>query len=158
MSYREFKDDRANSIDPDEVAHKEPPHLYLRCLQIQLLSFLVFCFTMTSCCHPISDQRENIMLTVFAQLASGYLDCQVIGCKYWGRLHKQIVKNLIRLFLGCSAESGQGLLCLPFYWQFYIHLGLKRIFGVFMGIGTGVLAFRVIDKHTDFCIKGHCLG
>ena len=32
---------KQNSVDPDEVAHYEPPHLYLHCLQIQLLSFLV---------------------------------------------------------------------------------------------------------------------
>ena len=31
---------RANSVDPDEVAHKEPPHLDLPCLQIQSHSFL----------------------------------------------------------------------------------------------------------------------
>ena len=30
----------ANSEDPDEVAHYEPPHLNLRCLQIQL--FFIF--------------------------------------------------------------------------------------------------------------------
>ena len=32
----------ANSIDLDEVAHYEPPHQDLCCLQIQLFSFLVF--------------------------------------------------------------------------------------------------------------------
>ena len=31
----------ANSVDLDEVAHDEPPHQYLRCLQIQLFSSLV---------------------------------------------------------------------------------------------------------------------
>ena len=30
-----------NSVDLDEVAHNEPPHHYLRCLQIQLFSSLV---------------------------------------------------------------------------------------------------------------------
>ena len=29
----------ANSVDPDEVAHYEPPHLDLCCLQMQLFSF-----------------------------------------------------------------------------------------------------------------------
>ena len=32
-----FKDLRANSVDPDEAAHNEPPLLYLYCLQIQLV-------------------------------------------------------------------------------------------------------------------------
>ena len=34
---------RANSVDPDEVAHDEPPHLDLHCFQIQLhvFSFLM---------------------------------------------------------------------------------------------------------------------
>ena len=36
-----FKTKRANSVDPDEVAHDEPPHLALHCLQTQLLSLLV---------------------------------------------------------------------------------------------------------------------
>ena len=31
---------RINSVDPDEVAHYEPPHLNLPCLQVQLFSFL----------------------------------------------------------------------------------------------------------------------
>ena len=33
---------RANSVDLDEVAHYEPPHQDLRCLQIQLFLSLVF--------------------------------------------------------------------------------------------------------------------
>ena len=28
----------ANNLDPDEVAHHEPPHLDLHCLQIQLFN------------------------------------------------------------------------------------------------------------------------
>ena len=32
---------RANSVDPDEVAHDEPSHQDLRCLQIQLFLSLV---------------------------------------------------------------------------------------------------------------------
>ena len=31
----------ANSVDLDEVAHYEPPHLDLRCLEIQLFASLV---------------------------------------------------------------------------------------------------------------------
>ena len=31
---KELKDYRANSIDPEEVAHHEPPHLDPCCLQI----------------------------------------------------------------------------------------------------------------------------
>ena len=42
IAYREFKDYRANSVDPDEVAHYEPPHPDLCWLQIQLFSSLVF--------------------------------------------------------------------------------------------------------------------
>ena len=30
----------ANSVDPDEVAHYEPPHLGIRCLQMYL--FFIF--------------------------------------------------------------------------------------------------------------------
>ena len=41
ISYWELKDSRANSVDLDEVAHYEPPHQNLRCLQIQLFSSLV---------------------------------------------------------------------------------------------------------------------
>ena len=32
---------KANSVDLDEVAHNEPPHQGLHCLQIQLFSSLV---------------------------------------------------------------------------------------------------------------------
>ena len=32
--------ERANSVDQDEVAHDEPPHLDLLCLQFQLFSSL----------------------------------------------------------------------------------------------------------------------
>ena len=35
------KKHRANSIDLDEVAHDEPPHQGLRCLQILLFSSLI---------------------------------------------------------------------------------------------------------------------
>ena len=41
ISYLEFKDWRANSVDLDDVAHYEPPHQDLRCLQIQLFPSLV---------------------------------------------------------------------------------------------------------------------
>ena len=36
-----FKDLWANSVDPDEVAHHEPPYPDLHCLQIVLFLFLV---------------------------------------------------------------------------------------------------------------------
>ena len=36
MSYSEFKDERGKSVDLDEVAHDEPPHPDLRCLQVYL--------------------------------------------------------------------------------------------------------------------------
>ena len=32
----------ANSVDSDEVAHYEPPHLDLHCLQIQLHYIFIF--------------------------------------------------------------------------------------------------------------------
>ena len=32
------RQDGINSVDPDEVAHYEPPHQHLRCLQIQVFS------------------------------------------------------------------------------------------------------------------------
>ena len=34
-----FKEQLANIVDPDEVAHNEPPHLNLRCLQVQPFHF-----------------------------------------------------------------------------------------------------------------------
>ena len=34
---KEFKDKRANPVDPDEVAHYKLPHLDLQCSQIQLM-------------------------------------------------------------------------------------------------------------------------
>ena len=36
ISYRDFKEKRANCVDPDEMAHNEPPHMDLWCLQILL--------------------------------------------------------------------------------------------------------------------------
>ena len=41
LSYMKWR--RANSVDPDEVAHHEPPHLDLHCFQMQLhvFSFLM---------------------------------------------------------------------------------------------------------------------
>ena len=56
LSAREKTAEFANSIDPDEVAHNEPPHLDLHCLNCQLYSldknilkicrgnFVVICF------------------------------------------------------------------------------------------------------------------
>ena len=41
ISCSEFKDWRANSVDLAEVAHYEPPHQDLCCLQIQLFQSLV---------------------------------------------------------------------------------------------------------------------
>ena len=41
ISYSEFKGLRANSVDLDEVAHDEPPHQHLSCLQIYLFSSLM---------------------------------------------------------------------------------------------------------------------
>ena len=37
-----FHIEKANSVDPDEVAHNEPPHLDLHCWQIQLFCFGCF--------------------------------------------------------------------------------------------------------------------
>ena len=41
-SYWEAKEEQADSVDPDEEAHNEPPHLDLYCLQIHLFSFPAF--------------------------------------------------------------------------------------------------------------------
>ena len=41
ISYGEFKDKRANSVDLDELAHYEPPHQDLCCLQSQLVLSVV---------------------------------------------------------------------------------------------------------------------
>ena len=38
--FKHYKEYRAVSVDSDEVAHDEPPHLNLHCLQIQLFSYL----------------------------------------------------------------------------------------------------------------------
>ena len=37
ISYWLFKEYKANSVYPDEVAHNEPPHLDLRCLQFNYM-------------------------------------------------------------------------------------------------------------------------
>ena len=42
ISFREFKDWRANSVDPDEAAHYELPHLDLHCLQTQLFFSVLY--------------------------------------------------------------------------------------------------------------------
>ena len=44
LSFCELKDQKANSVDSDEVAHYEPPHLDLHCLQIKIFS-LILVFT-----------------------------------------------------------------------------------------------------------------
>ena len=40
--YGKFREQRAISVDPDEVAHHEPPHLDLLCLQIDEFIFDAF--------------------------------------------------------------------------------------------------------------------
>ena len=42
MSYFKFKDYRANSLDPNEVALDEPPHQDVLCLQILFFFFPFF--------------------------------------------------------------------------------------------------------------------
>ena len=42
LLYRKLRHKRANSVDSDEVAHYELPHLDLGCLQGQLVLFLGF--------------------------------------------------------------------------------------------------------------------
>ena len=42
LSARDEADEIANNVDPDEVAHNEPPHLDLHCLPFALLP--VYCF------------------------------------------------------------------------------------------------------------------
>ena len=43
FQYMEFKDKPTNRVDPDEVAHNEPPHLDLRCLPSQTFYILKMC-------------------------------------------------------------------------------------------------------------------
>ena len=50
---------RANCVDLDEVAHYEPPHLDLRCLQIQLFPSLV-----------LKELTCNIHINILANAAS----------------------------------------------------------------------------------------
>ena len=42
VPYREFKNQRANNVDSDKVAHYESPCLYLRCLQLSTIQFVLF--------------------------------------------------------------------------------------------------------------------
>ena len=48
-----MKDWRTNSVDLDEVAHYEPPHQDLSCLQIQLFSSLVL--------NPVALRKAKIV-------------------------------------------------------------------------------------------------
>ena len=57
----ELKSCTANSVDPDEAAHFEPPHLDLYCLQIQLFSFF----------GPISLNVVNCHNYIFQTLPRG---------------------------------------------------------------------------------------
>ena len=40
----------SNSIDPDEVAHNEPPHLNLHCLPFSLKKIVFFFFSVLKFC------------------------------------------------------------------------------------------------------------
>ena len=57
VSYREIKHYRANSVDLDEMAHDEPPHQELRCLQTQLFSSLVVKELITCSLRQQSSQK-----------------------------------------------------------------------------------------------------
>ena len=57
----------ANSVDLDEVAHHEPPHQDLRCLQIQLFSSLVH-EQKELICYSIVCLYERIVIVVVVLL------------------------------------------------------------------------------------------
>ena len=57
----------ANCLDSDEVAHDEPPHLDLYCLQIQLSSFSHF--------NPVAPRKAKIVYNF------GLSECDSIKCK-----------------------------------------------------------------------------
>ena len=66
----------ANSVDLDEVAHYEPPHQDLRCLQIQLLSSLV----VKELTHGILvDSSTVICLTIPAVI----LEVSGLFCRFY---------------------------------------------------------------------------
>ena len=54
--FSEFKRLENKHVDPDEVAHHEPPHLDLHCLQSPLVSF--FCALNVKTCN--SDGTETV--------------------------------------------------------------------------------------------------
>ena len=60
----------ANSVDPDEAAHYEPPHLYQYCLQIQQFSVLMFSAKSTGVSMvyglSISEQLFNTLIKVIS--------------------------------------------------------------------------------------------
>ena len=63
----------ANILDPDEVAHNEPPHLDLHCLQIYLVCFLAHLShrLRVSYCHwPMSVVRRASSTIVLKNISS----------------------------------------------------------------------------------------
>ena len=96
--YWEFEDQRANSVDPDEVAHNEPPHLDLRCLQIQLHVQCIFVFGTSSIIRD-ADQTEQIHLLCKEQPDPQFvypLSC--LPCQPLGRHRCQHIQGLRVLF------------------------------------------------------------
>ena len=63
LSYWDFKHKRASSVDSDEAAHYEPPHLDLPCLQVQLFSFqLLLGIIMTPFLNVNFRQMQEVYL------------------------------------------------------------------------------------------------
>ena len=75
----------ANSVDPDEAAHYEPPHLDLYCLQVQLFSVLVckstiFSFVALSAkLSPITTAADDVhkyFILVFSEKIRLDISCE----------------------------------------------------------------------------------
>ena len=61
LSSQSFKDWRANSVDSDVVAHDEPPHLDLPCLQIHLFEFFISTLGVSCFCENVqTDETQHV--------------------------------------------------------------------------------------------------
>ena len=73
----------ANTVDPDEMAHNEPSHLDLQCLQIQLLLCLVLYELRLQPMHKATNLLHVLYINITAiTKASISLGCDNFGTSW----------------------------------------------------------------------------